>query len=547
MKKSKIKLLGLAAILLLTGCSAAPKSTGTLEGTTAAEAIAETEAAEATEGALYEGEQQLDSANDEMRAPQAVAAGSGSEEYLDIVENKSIATDVNSLMTFSLKVDTAAYNNVERYISSGNLPPREAVKAEELINYFRYDSEMKFDGDSPFAVYTEVGQSPFDPAKQLAFVRVKSKDIDKEELPASNLTFLIDTSGSMDSHDKLPLLKSAFRLLVDNLTEDDTVSIVTYAGSSQVVLDSVSGADKDAILKAIDTLQAAGSTAGADGIGTAYKLAEKNLKKDGNNRIILATDGDFNVGVSSVDDLEKLVTEKRENGVYFSVLGFGSGNLKDDRMETLAKNSNGNYSYINSIESAKKVLVEEMSSNLFVVAHDVKAQIEFNPENIENYRLIGYENRILKNEDFEDDTKDAGEIGIGTDVVVLVELELKGAKTSAGLKYGNNETDQSDQAAGTFSDELMEVRIRYKDPGEDESKLLLYPIKNSDIRAENSSDFRFASAVAGFSQLLANSDYQGDFDFDEIYQTAEESLGADSSGYRYNFLGLLKDYQKIVD
>lgn len=545
MKKAYLGLMGLSAMLILGGCAGASMDKNMPAETTAAgitEAITMV-AEEEPQDSAYNGVPTPSGTDVFADGVQEKATG---EDYLAIVENKSVAADMNSLLTFSLKVDTSAYNNVERYISSGNLPPQNAVKAEEMINYFQYETAMEFDDGSPFSVYTEVGVSPMDAKKHLALIRVKSKEIDKEELPVSNLTFLIDTSGSMDSYDKLPLLKSAFKLLTDNLTENDKVSIVTYAGSSEVVLDSVSGADKKAILDAIDTLTAGGSTAGAEGIITAYQLAEKNYKDGGNNRIILATDGDFNVGVSSVGDLEKLVTKKRDSGVYFSILGFGTGNLKDDRMETMAKNANGNYSYINSVAAAKKVLVEEMGSNLFVIANDVKAQIEFNPENVKNYRLIGYENRLLNNEDFEDDKKDAGEIGIGTDVVVLVELEMQGSGSRAGLKYGNQETEAARTDAGEFSNELLEVRIRYKNPGESESKLLLAPVQKSDIKSASSTDFNFAASVAAFAQILTNSDYQGDITIEQVMTLAEDSLGSDPSGYRYGFLQMLHQYQNIV-
>jgi len=442
------------------------------------------------------------------------------ESYLDIEENTERNTAEDSMLTFSLKVDTASYSNVARYIESGSLPPADAVKIEELINYFSYDGKQQYTG-GPFSLSAEVSRSPFDAGKKIAMIRVKTEEIDTGELPPSNLTFLIDTSGSMDSYDKLPLLKEAFALLVETLDEDDRVSIVTYAGSSAVVLDSAGGAEKWKILTAINQLEASGSTAGAEGIQTAYKLSAKNFIENGNNRIILATDGDFNVGISSTDELEKLISAKRDSGMYLSILGFGTGNLKDDIMETLSANGNGNYQYIHSVADAKKSLVNELGSNLFTVADDVKAQVEFNPQNVASYRLIGYENRRMSNEDFNDDSKDAGEIGAGTDIVMLFELELKEEN----------------------ADELFVVRMRYKNPGESESKLFETPVYYSDITEKPGSDLAFACSVAGFGHLLRSSEYAGDMTIDQVVEMAENNLGSDQEGYRHNYLELLQQYR----
>jgi Ca-activated chloride channel family protein len=324
-------------------------------------------------------------------------------------------------------------------------------------------------------------------------------------------------------------LKSAFKLFVDTLDEDDKISIVTYAGSSEIVLDSVSGADKDRIMNAIQTLTAEGSTAGANGIQTAYELAEKNFKKNGNNRIILASDGDFNVGISSLSGLENLISEKRDSGVYFSVLGFGYGNLQDDTMETLATHGNGNYSYIDSVDAAKKVLVDEMGSNLFVVANDTKAQIQFNAEAVKNYRLIGYENRKMTSEEFQDDKKDAGEIGVGTDMIVLVEFEPENGKSIT-----------------QYTDELFTVKIRYKNPGENESLEITAPVKADRILSENTSDFNFAKSVAMFAELLRDSQYGEGLQIDEILQTAMKNIGKDSRGYRTEFVEELIRYKELM-
>ncbi len=464
-----------------------------------------------------------------------------SESYLVIDENRRESVAEESMLTFSLKVDTAAYSNVARYIASGNLPPVDAVRTEELINYFTYEERMVFGRSNPFALSAQLAPSPFGGERYMAYIRVKSQDIDKSELPPCNLTFLIDTSGSMNSYDKLPLLKDAFELLVDTLDEDDRVSIVTYAGSAGIVLDSVSGDDKRGIMRAIDKLEASGSTAGAEGILTAYKLAEKNYIEGGNNRVILATDGDFNVGLSTTDQLAEMVAEKRGNGVYLSILGFGTGNIRDDIMETLSKEGNGNYSYIYDLAGAEKVLVEELASNLYVIAEDVKAQVEFNPENVKSYRLIGYENRALDNEDFTDDTKDAGEIGAGCDVVMMFELELYEEAEAAYKKYTTPLPSQAD-----YSNELFEVRLRYKDSGKTASKLMTLPVYYDDITASPGNDFTFACSVAAFGELLRGSRYSGNATIFDILALAEDSLGEDAEGYRREFITLLEQYRRIA-
>lgn len=528
MKKIKLLSALMAAVLLFSSCSSAmdnkleaPQSQICTEDSIAEY---EYEPGDYTESEYFEN----------------LPAETNNESYLTIDENLAKSTAESSMLTFSLKVDTAAYTNTARYIRTGNLPPADAVRTEELLNYFSYDSGMEF-GDDPFAVSAEVAPSPFDSTKHIAFVRTKTQEIATEDLPDSNLTFLIDTSGSMDSYDKLPLLKEAFAMLVENLGENDRVSIVTYAGSSAVVLDSESGANKEKILQAINNLEAGGSTAGADGILTAYKLSEKNFKKDANNRIILATDGDFNVGVSDTGSLERLVSKKRDNGVYLSILGFGTGNIRDDIMETLSKNGNGNYAYINTREDAEKFLTSEMGANLFTVADDVKAQVEFNPENVKSYRLIGYENRQMSNRDFDDDTKDAGEIGAGCDVVIMFELEF--ADSGTGKKYNNTENQDN----GEFSNELFEVRIRYKNPGEDQSNLMETPVYLADITASPSTDFGFACSVAGFSHLLRDSQFTGNMNMEEIIMLAENNLGDDKAGYRHEYLNILLMAESLLD
>ncbi|MCL2461255.1 MAG: VWA domain-containing protein [Defluviitaleaceae bacterium] len=540
--KAAAIIAGAAMLMTMWGCgssnNSAPTNMPTATDNSSAEATAApTDAATAAPGAtspssmLDEAPPLPDLAGTQQTYPD--------EEYLPIVESsmKSVATD--PLITFSLKVDTASYRNVARYLDGGNLPPADAVRVEEMMNYFNYD-EVLPENDTPFSIYTEIGKSPFDANKDIAFVRVKSKDIDKSELPKSNLTFLIDSSGSMDSYDKLPLLKSSFGLLVDTLTEDDMVSIVTYAGSSAVVLDSVSGDQKERIMDAINGLQAGGSTAGASGINTAYQLAEKNFVQGGNNRVILATDGDFNVGVSSVSDLEKLISQKRDSGVYLTVLGFGTENLKDNKMETLAKNGNGNYSYIDSVDAGKKVLVDEMGANLYTIADDVKAQIEFNPARVSSYRLVGYENDMLANSDFNNDAVDAGEIGVGTDVVLMFEFTT--TDNGGTLKY----QDSAPSPSGKYPDEFFEVRIRYKDPGQSESQLITEPVKTDRVLEFNTSDFTFATCVAGFGELLRGSDYAADINVPQLAAMAKDSLGEDKGGYRREFVGLMEKYEAIT-
>jgi len=459
----------------------------------------------------------------------------GNEEYLPIIEQAEKFVAKNPLLTFSLKVDTASYRNVVRYIESGHLPPSDAVRIEEMINYFNYD--MRLPGnDTPFSVYAELGKSPFDPDKEIAFIRVKAKDVDRSDLPKSNLTFLIDSSGSMAGYDKLPLLKQAFGLLVDTLTEDDIVSIVTYSGSSAILLDSVSGNQKERIMDVINKLSASGSTAGGEGIETAYRLAEKNFIPDANNRVILATDCDFNVGVSSVAELERLMSSQRDKGLYLSILGVGTENLKDNKMETIAKNGRGNYNYIDNIETAQKVLVDELGVNLYAIADDVKAQIEFNPALVESYRLIGYENSMLADKDFNNDNVDAGIIGIGTDVVLMFEFTRV---NDIPLKYQPNENTS---IPGDYSNELFEVKIRYKDPGESESNLITVPVTIDKYTDFNSSDFNFALSVAGFGHLLKNSEFKGNITASRVLAYAKDSLGEDTGGYRKDFIIVVEKY-----
>lgn len=435
------------------------------------------------------------------------------EEYNYIKENGYTAVSSAPLSTFSADVDTASYTNVRRMIDDGMDVPPDAVRIEEFINYFDYDYTDPADGE-PFAVHTELSDCPWNDETELLMVGINTKGFDAvlDERPAMNLVFLIDVSGSMYDDNKLPLVQKSFSMLTDNLTAADRVSIVTYAGSDEVVLEGADGNDRKKILRAINDLEAGGSTAGAAGINTAYDIAQKYFIDGGNNRVILATDGDLNVGLSSESELTRLIEEKRESGVFLSVLGFGTGNYKDNRLEALADYGNGNYSYIDSEKEAKKVLVDEMSGTLFTVAKDVKFQLEFNPANVKGYRLIGYENRVMAAEDFNDDTKDAGEIGAGHSVTVLYEIVPADSKMELGeseLKYASDSED-------VMGDELLTVNIRYKEPEGSESKLLTYPVNKSLYSDKMSADMNFASCVAEFGMLLRNSRYIGDVTYKDV-------------------------------
>jgi Ca-activated chloride channel family protein len=457
------------------------------------------------------------------------------EEYKFFEENRPMNVSMSPLSTFSIDVDTASYSNVRRYLNSGLRPPEDAVRIEELVNYFSYDLPEP-DGDVPFSVTTEVARCPWNENNYLAMIAIQGKNVEHRDLPKSNLVFLLDVSGSMDSPMKLPLLKSSFQLLVEQLGENDRVSIVVYAGASGVVLEGARGDEKEKILAALDVLEAGGSTAGAAGIELAYKVAKENFISGGNNRVILATDGDFNVGVSSEGELTRLIEKKRKEGIFLSVLGFGEGNLKDNKMEALADKGNGNYAYIDSLMEAKKVLVNEMGSTLLTIAKDVKIQVEFNPAKVKEYRLVGYDNRILRNEDFDDDTKDAGEIGAGHNVIAFYEIVPYSEGEAAELpqlKYQTTETRQE------WMDEWMEVRIRYKKPDSDVSEKIVHTITDRHVAENPSENFVFASAVAEFGLILRDSEYKADSSLRNAKRRAEAALGDDTEGYRRNFLDLV--------
>ena len=460
------------------------------------------------------------------------------EAYDRIEDNAFRLVGRDPLSTFSIDVDTASYANVRRFLNSGTLPPPDAVRIEELINYFRFEYG-KPSKDAPFSIATEVAACPWNPKHRLALVGLQARPLDVDAVPARNLVFLLDVSGSMATPDKLPLVRTAMRMLVDTLTAEDRIAIVVYAGASGVVLPSTSGAHKDRIHQAIARLDAGGSTNGASGITLAYQVAQEQFAKGGINRVILATDGDFNVGVTNQGDLIRLIEEKRAGGVFLSVLGVGTGNVKDSTMEKLADKGNGNYAYLDSLHEARKVLVREGGATLVTVAKDVKIQVEFNPVNVAAYRLIGYENRVLRNEDFNDDRKDAGEIGAGHTVTALYEIVPPGVEIDVAgvdpLKYQRPPAT----AAGTARDELMTVKLRYKAPQADESRLIAVAVKNH-IDQPSSNNIGFAGAVAQFGMLLRQSEHRGSASYAEAASAARRYRGADADGYRAEFVRLVE-------
>jgi Ca-activated chloride channel family protein len=551
MKNSSRILRGICitvAATMLSGCGAgASRTSGAAAATTAAAATAaETEApAEVSYG--FEGV-----AEESMEYDSTVPAPAGvprsrrisgkyqaayvqenfnAEEYSYISENgyKNVAED--PLSTFSVDVDTASYGNIRRMLQEGSSIPADAVRIEEMINYFHYDYP-KPEGEEPFSVTTEYTDCPWNEEHRLLMIGLQAKKIDFDNRPLSNLVFLLDVSGSMYSDDKLPLVQKAFAMLVDNLDQRDRVSIVTYAGYESVVLDGVPGNKKRKIVAALQDLEAGGFTAGEAGIEKAYELAEKNFIPGGNNRVILATDGDLNVGISSESGLIRLIKEKKKSGVHLSVLGVGTGNIKDNKMEALADNGNGNYNYLDSLYEAKKVLVDEMGGTLITVAKDVKIQVEFNPEYVAGYRLVGYENRLLRNEDFNNDRVDAGEIGAGHTVTALYEI-IPGGAGGQTLKY-----QTSPKLSG--SSELLNVSLRYKAPNGDKSKLMEHPVEADSYCENMSEDLMFASAVAEFGMVLRDSENRGSATLKSVMELAESCVHADSDDYRKEFLELVQ-------
>lgn len=462
------------------------------------------------------------------------------EEYSHNAENRFKSPVKDPLSTFSIDVDAASYSNIRRFINQGEMPPKDAVRIEEMINYFNYNYP-KPTGNDPVRITTEVGICPWNKTHRLVQIGLKAREIENQNLPASNFVFLIDVSGSMFGPTRLELVKSSLRLLVNNLREKDRVAIVTYCGDARVALPSTPGNEKQKIKDALETLTAGGSTAGGAGIKEAYRIAQKNFIAQGNNRIILCTDGDFNVGASSETELENLIESKRKGGIFLTVLGYGMGNYKDNKMQILAQKGNGNHAYIDNIQEANKVLVNEFGSTMYVVAKDVKLQVEFNPAKVQSYRLVGYETRMLNNEDFNDDTKDAGEMGAGHTVTALYEIIPTGTPGNISgsidpLKY---QTETNINAQTINSSELLTVKLRYKTPEEEKSKKIEKSV--TDMGKDNvSPDFRFASAVAMFAQLLKDSDFKGEATYDKVIETANKGLSFDPEGYRAEFVRLVQ-------
>lgn len=471
------------------------------------------------------------------------------EAYKHQPENRVLSVKQHPLSTFSIDVDTASYSNVRRFLRMGQLPPADCVRVEELINYFRYDDPQP-DGNDPFSVNVEVAGCPWNAAHRLVRIGLKGKTIDRDDRGAANLVFLIDVSGSMDHPKKLPLVKASMKMLLEQLNESDHIGIAVYAGAAGLVLPPTSAANKERIIAAIDRLQPSGSTNGASGIRLGYNVARQNFVPGGINRVILCTDGDFNVGTTGPGELQQLVESEAKSGVYLTVLGYGMGNLKDSTMEMLADRGNGNYGYVDNIAEAKKLLVEQMSGTLITIAKDVKIQVEFNPAQVAGYRLIGYENRALANRDFRDDTKDAGDVGAGHSVTALYEVVPTGAPlvtdtTTEPLRYQQTSAAQADPIETNprvaVSDELLMVKLRYKEPDGQQSQLLEYPVVDRGVPFEGaSSNLRFAAAVAEFGMLLTKSKYCGEATFDDVISKATESGSIDSDGHRAEFLELVR-------
>ena len=461
------------------------------------------------------------------------------ETYKEIKENSFVAVAQQPVTTFSADVDRAAYANVRRIIGYGQIPPKDAVRIEEMVNYFDYDYPAPEEGSvSPLRVSPELAPAPWNPNHLLLRIGLQAKKIDLAKAPPSNIVFLIDVSGSMDEENKLPLLKSSFKMLLEQLRPDDKIAIVTYANGTKVALPSTSVKDKEKIIKVLDNLYASGGTSGGRGIQLAYEQAQKSFIKNGNNRIILATDGDFNIGINNTTDLEKFIEKQRESGIYMSVLGFGIGNYRDDMAETIADKGNGNYAYIDNITEAKKVLVNELSGTLFAVAKDVKLQLEFNPKYVKEYKLIGYENRMLANEDFTNDKKDAGEIGAGHTVTALYELVPSDGKVAQSLRYQSQELNEKGKG-----NELGFLKIRYKDPKVKDAKSVEITeplIFNKKALKDTSTDYRFAASVAEFGILLRDNSNKANATYDQVIELAEGAIGKDPEGYRKEFVRLVK-------
>lgn len=526
----KIGVLFLCCIVF-TGCGEGVK--GVREWTPAASAPVASAAFELTE------------AKSAQAPANAAPPEVSTESYSHLADNRFLHVAQNPLSTFSIDVDTASYSNVRRFLTEGRLPPADAVRIEEMLNYFPYDYPQPADG-VPFSANVEIAACPWKAEHRLVRIGLKGRQVAAEKRPVSNLVFLVDVSGSMQDPYKLPLLQQGMKLLVNQLTENDRVAIVVYAGASGVVLQSTTADFKRVIISALENLQAGGSTNGGAGIELAYQIASQHFIKHGTNRVILCTDGDFNVGVTSDDALVRLIEEQAKTGVFLSVLGFGTGNLQDSKMELLADKGNGNYAYIDSLNEARKVLVDQMVGTLITIAKDVKIQVEFNPARAAAYRLIGYENRVLAKEDFNNDKKDAGEIGAGHTVTALYEVVPAGTSISTTsvdpLKYQSNPPPSETKVTTTkFSDELLTLKLRYKRPDGDDSQLSEFPIADQDRPfAQASSDFAWASAVAAFGMILRDSEFKGTATLPAVLEIAESNKGRDQSEYRAEFIRLVK-------
>lgn len=467
------------------------------------------------------------------------------ESYKNFVDNKFMSPLKEALSTFAADVDVASYNNIKRFLNAGNLPPVDAVRIEEMVNYFQYNMPSP-EANNPVAILTELSPSPWNSKHQVLRISLKAKDIPKVDLPESNFVFLIDVSGSMNAQDKLPLVKSSLKLLVDQLRAKDKVAIVAYAGNAQIRLNSISGDNKMKIKEVIDGLEAGGSTAGGDGLKMAYNLARQNFIKNGNNRIVMATDGDFNVGASSDLDMERLIEKERESGVNISILGYGMGNYKDSKLELLANKGHGNYAYINDIAEARKAMINEFGGTMFTVAKDVKIQVEFNPKYVQYYRLVGYENRLMEAEDFNNDKKVGGDMGVGHVVTAIYDIIPTGVKSDAvgyvdPLKYQETKT----KSVSNSSSEMATVKFRYKDPHSDKSKMQEKIVLNNDLKPM-SPDFSFATAVAELGMLLRNSSFKQQANFDSLIQRAKQSKGKDDEGYRAEFIKIAENAKVLM-
>ena len=535
-----LSLLFLAALALLAascgGGSSNVGRTGTTSNANTSAATAETQAAPSAHATLAQ------SGTIGQMRPAADEEGAGGERYAEIDENPFLEAARAPLSTFSVDVDTASYSNTRRFLSEGRLPPRDAVRIEELVNYFNYEYPQP-DGPVPFSVRAEVAECPWDARHRLVHIGLQGRRLSAEDMPPANLVFLVDVSGSMDSPDKLPLVKSSLRTLAERLRANDRVAVVTYAATTGVALPSTTGDRRGEIVAAVERLKAGGSTNGGSGIQLAYQLAQQNFIRGGTNRVILATDGDFNVGVTSESELVDLIEEKRRGGVFLSVLGFGTGNLNDSMMEKLADKGNGNYAYIDTPAEADRALGRQVAGTLATIAKDVKIQVEFNPRLVAGYRLIGYENRLLADEDFNDDRKDAGEIGAGHSVTALYEVVPAGGRLENPgvdeLKYGRQPEPSATQGANAT--ELLTVKLRYKEPDGGASRPLNVGVPDARTSFTNASEnFKFAAAVAEFGLLLRDSRYKGRSSFDGAAELARASAGADLRGERAEFVRLVE-------